>query len=312
MSSKKIVFIGTPEFACAILRALKENDYNVIAVVSQPDKPVGRKHILEKTPVHALADEYGIPVLQPVNMRKEADSIIALGADLIITCAYGQFVPEKILKAPEYGCLNIHPSLLPKYRGGAPVHRAVWNGDTVTGVCLMEMVKEMDAGKVYARCETPIDPDDTTETLNLKLERDACELMLKSLPAYFNGELEGVPQDTEGVVLAPNISKEDEQIHFAQEDVHQAYNHLRALIDWPVSYGLIGGKRVKFYRAEKKVCDITEKPGTVLGFNKKAMEIACTGGILRILELQMEGKSKMSAEAFANGAGRSLTGKIFE
>ncbi len=312
MENIRIMFFGTPVFACSILEMLMREKYNIVAAVCQPDRPVGRKHIIQATPVHAMAEENNIPVLQPEKLKDEADLIQSYEPDLIITCAYGQFIPTKILKMPKYGCLNIHPSLLPKYRGGAPVHHAVMNGDTETGVCLMEMVKEMDAGKVYARCVVPIGEDMTTEELNLELEKAAAQLLKENLPKYLRGELPGEEQDENGVVIARNISREEEQVHFSEEDVCQAYNHIRALIDWPVSYGMIEGKRVKFFKARKEIKEVSAEPGEVLGFRNGAMEIACKGGIVRIQELQPEGKSRMTADAFANGAGRALVGKKFD
>ncbi len=308
----RIIFFGTPKFACAILQELIDEKQNIVAVVSQPDKPVGRKKVIEKTPVHQLAEENGIPVVQPAKLRSETESVLAYEPDLIITCAYGQFVPESILKAPRYGCLNIHPSLLPKYRGGAPVHRAVMNGDAETGVCLMEMVKAMDAGAVYACCRTPITPDMTTEELNLVLEKDAAALLRENLPLYLEGKLTPQEQDESQVVLAPNISREEEFVRFAEEDVHTAYNHIRALIDWPIACGTIGGKRIKFYRARMEECVHDQAPGTVTGFEEGAMKIAAKGGYIKVLELQMEGKNRMKASDFANGAGRGLIGKAFD
>ena len=312
MKDLRVIFMGTPVFACSVLEALIEEKYNVVLVVSQPDKPVGRHHQVVCTPVHELADKYGIPVLQPEKLREETEKILEYAPDLIVTCAYGQFVPEVILAYPEYGCLNIHPSLLPKYRGGAPVHHAVWNGDTETGVALMEMIRKMDAGRVYAVKRVPIGPDETTEELNLRLMEVSRELIREALPEYLEGKLTGVEQEEEKATIARNISKEDEYLSFAKEDLHQAYNHIRALIDWPVAYARINNKRLKIYRAEirEEVC--TEEPGTVLGFHAGAMEVACTGGILRILELQPEGKKRMKAADFANGAGRSLVGSRFE
>ena len=308
----RIIFFGTPEFACRILQELIDEGQNIAAAVSQPDKPVGRKHRIEMTPGHRMAEENGIPVLQPEKLRDAADEIRALKPDLILTCAYGQFIPESILKIPSLGCLNVHPSLLPRYRGGAPVHRAILNGDTETGVCLMEMVRAMDAGRVYACVKTPILPDMTTMELNLVLEDIAAKMLREYLPLYLEGKLPGVPQDESAVVLAPNISREEEMVHFAQEDVNAAYNRIRALIDWPVSYGMIEGKRIKFHAARKIECSAAEKPGEVIGFKDGAMVIACRGGYLMIHELQPEGKSRMKASDFANGAGRQLVGKVFE
>lgn len=310
-SNIKVIFFGTPQFACSVLQSLIDEKYNVIAVVSQPDRPQGRKHIPAATPTHALAVRYHIPVLQPEKLKLAADEICSLNPDIIVTCAYGQFIPERILKCPVYGCLNIHPSLLPKYRGGAPVHAAILHGDSETGVCLMAMVKKMDAGVIYACQKVTIDPDDTTETLNLKLEKVSVDLLKENLPLYLEGKLVPQEQDEEQVVLAPNISSEMEQVHFASEDIDTLYNHVRALIDWPISYGVIEGKRIKFYAVGKKNTEQTAVPGTVLGFRDGAMEIAADGGILCVKELQMEGKKRMSAAAFENGSGRALIGKVF-
>ncbi|MBQ1467072.1 MAG: methionyl-tRNA formyltransferase [Solobacterium sp.] len=312
MKDLRVIFMGTPVFACSVLEALIEEKYNVVLAVSQPDKPVGRHHQVVSTPVHELADKYGIPVLQPERLREETEKILEYTPDLIVTCAYGQFVPEVILNYPKYGCLNIHPSLLPKYRGGAPVHHAVWNGDTETGVALMEMIKKMDAGKVYAVKRVPIGPDETTEELNLRLMEVSKELIREALPEYLEGNLPGTEQEEEKATIARNISKEDECISFKKEALHQVYNHIRALIDWPVAYARINNKRLKIYRAEIREGGCTEEPGTVLGFRDGAMEVACTGGILRILELQPEGKKRMKAADFANGAGRALAGSCFE
>ncbi len=312
MKDLRVIFMGTPVFACSVLEALIEEKYTVVLAVTQPDKPVGRHHQVVRTPVHELADTYGIPVLQPERLREETEKILEYAPDLIVTCAYGQFVPEVILNYPKYGCLNIHPSLLPKYRGGAPVHHAVWNGDRETGVALMEMVRRMDAGRVYAVKRVPIGPDETTEELNLRLMEVSRELIREALPEYLEGKLTGIEQDEEKVTVARNISKEDEFVSFRNEDLHQVYNHIRALIDWPIAYARINNKRLKIYRAEIAERDIAAEPGTVLGFRDGAMEVACTGGILRILELQPEGKKRMKASDFANGAGRSLIGQCFE
>lgn len=312
MKEKKIVFFGTPQFACAVLEALIEEAFNVVAVVSQPDRPVGRKRIIEPTPVHALADAHAIPVLQPNKLKEALEEIQSYQPDLIVTCAYGQFIPESILKIPTLGCVNIHPSLLPKYRGGAPVHHAILNGDTETGVCLMEMVKEMDAGKVYTVHHCPIDENDTTASLNIKLMDISKQIIKEDLIRYMNGELPGEAQDESKVVIARNISPEEEKISFAQEDVNQVYNHIRALYDWPIAYGFIEGKRIKFFQASKEVKDHSYQRGEVVGFENGQMVIACAGGLIYINELQPEGKGKMMAKDYANGAGKGTIGKVFE
>ena len=311
MKDLRVIFFGTPRFACEILKALIEEKYHIVAVVSQPDKPVGRKRKIMPPPVHEPADAHGIPVLQPAKLRLQADEVLAYQPDLIVTCAYGQMIPDVILDAPAYGCLNIHPSLLPKYRGGAPVHRAVMKGDEETGVCLMEMVHAMDAGDVFARRIVKIDEEDTTETLNLKLEKAGCDLIREALPGVVDGTLKGEPQG-ENYTLARNIAPEEEKVSFAAEDVNVIYNHIRGLIDWPIAYGVIEGKRIKFYAVRRKTEENDHVPGTVMGFEDGCMKIACMKGYLYVKELQPEGKSRMDAKAFANGAGRALTGKVFE
>lgn len=312
MDKPRVVFFGTPEFACAILKTLYEENYPVAAAVSQPDKPVGRKHKIVPTPVHELADELGIPVIQPSRLKDAAEEIRDLEPELIVTCAYGQIIPQTILSMPVYGCLNIHPSLLPKYRGGAPIHHAIMAGDEQTGVCLMEMVKKMDAGKVYDRRIVDIGKDDTTADLTVKLIEASCDLIRKSLPLYLSGELKGEEQDEEKAVIIRNIAPEEEQLHFQTENAHDLYNHARALIDWPVPYGIVEGKRMRFLKVRMSETETEAQPGEILGFRDKAMEIACLCGILKVYELQPEGKKPMSAEAYRNGAGRTMIGKVFE
>lgn len=312
MKNPRIVFFGTSDFSVSVLDALLAESYHVVAAVAQPDRPSGRRMQIKPTPVHAFCMEHGIDCLRPEKLKEAVEEVLAYEPDLILTCAYGQIVPESILNAPRYGCLNIHPSLLPKYRGGAPIHHAIWNGDKETGVCLMEMVKRMDAGKVYACIPLAIGPDETTEELTVRLKKESENLIRTYLPQYLAGKLPGVEQDEEKVVIARNISKEEEQVSFRKESLDEAYNHIRAMIDWPISYGMIDGKRIKFFRVRKKTDIVNRQPGTVIGFADQAMEIACTGGILQVYELQPEGKKPMSAEAFFHGAGRALIGHTFE
>lgn len=312
MEKPRIIFFGTPEFAVSLLQTLLNMQCNVVAAVSQPDRPVGRKHILTPTPIHALCIENHIPCLQPEKLSLQKDDILSYQPELIVTCAYGQFVPTSILSYPRLGCLNIHPSLLPKYRGGAPIHHAIMNGDKVTGVSLMEMVKEMDAGRVYAQVKLPIGEDETQSELSQRLNDASCQLLRDNLQDYIDGKLPGVPQDENLVTIGYNISREEEEVHFASEDIDTLYNHIRGLIDWPVAYGMLENKRVKFYKVRKEKKFIKELPGTVLGFQNHAMHIACINGILKVYELQMEGKKKMDADAFKNGYAQEVCGKVFE
>ncbi|BET21551.1 methionyl-tRNA formyltransferase [Solobacterium moorei] len=312
MKQIRIIFFGTTEFASGILQTLIDEGYNVVAVVSQPDKPVGRKHTIQMTPIHVLADQCQIPVIQPDLLKEHVDDVLRYEPELILTCAYGQFVPVRILEYPRYGCINVHPSLLPKYRGGAPIHHAVMGGETETGVSLIQMTKAMDAGDIYARVTTPLGKDETMAELNQRLLVLSKQLVKDNLEDYIAGKLVGEPQDDNKVILGLNITKEEEKVQFAVEDVQTLYNHIRGLIDWPMPYGVVGGKRMKFCKVRMRKEDHQVKPGEILGFKNHAMEVASIGGIIEVYELQPEGKSRMTADAYANGAGRNMIGKVFE
>lgn len=312
MKQIRIIFFGTTEFASGILQTLIDEGYNVVAVVSQPDKPVGRKHTIQMTPTHVLADQYQIPVIQPDLLKEHVDDVLRYEPELILTCAYGQFVPVRILEYPRYGCINVHPSLLPKYRGGAPIHHAVIGGEAETGVSLIQMTKAMDAGDIYARVTTPLGKDETMAELNERLLVLSKQLVKDHLEDYIAGKLVGQPQDDSKVILGLNITKEEEKVQFAVEDVQTLYNHIRGLIDWPMPYGVIDGKRIKFCKVRMRKEDHQARPGEILGFKNHAMEVASIGGIIEVYELQPEGKSRMTADAYANGAGRNMIGKVFE
>ena len=204
--NKKIIFMGTPDFACTILEHLLYGNDNVVAVVSQPDKKVGRKQQLQPTPVKELAVNHQIPVLQPVSIRHDYQDILSYHPDIIITCAYGQMIPKEVLDAPVYGSINVHASLLPKLRGGAPIHKAIINGDHKSGVSIMRMVDKMDAGAVMAQCEVPILETDTTGDLYARLKTAGAELLMESLPSIFDGTAVFVEQDEKEATCAYNIS----------------------------------------------------------------------------------------------------------
>lgn len=312
MDNTRIMFFGTPEFAVSILQTLIDMKANVVAVVSQPDRPVGRKHVITETPVHAFANQYNIPCIQPEKLSEAKEEIFSYQPELILTCAYGQFVPTSILGYPKLGCINIHPSLLPRYRGASPMQYALLNGDAETGVSIMEMTKEMDAGKVYTQTKLKIGDDETLSELSDRLNKASCELLKDSLQDYIDGKLPGTPQSEEGLIIAPSITKQQEQLVFQNEDINTIYNHARALIDWPVPYALLDDKRVKFYKVRKENKDINQLPGTVIGFEDHAMLIACKNGVLKVLELQMEGKKRMDADAFKNGYASEVIGKVFK
>ncbi|MEG1463172.1 MAG: methionyl-tRNA formyltransferase, partial [Anaerorhabdus sp.] len=214
MDKPRIIFMGTPQFSCGILETLVEMGENVVAVVTQPDKKVGRKQEIQETPIKIKAKEYGIPVLQPIKIKESIEDVLAFKPDLIVTAAYGQLIPDAILEAPKYRCINVHASLLPKYRGGAPIHMAIINGEKETGITIMYMEKKMDSGDILTQRALPIEIEDTTSDLFEKLELVGKELLKETLPKLLNGEITPISQNEDDVTFAWNISKEQEFISF--------------------------------------------------------------------------------------------------
>lgn len=311
MSEQRIIFMGTPVFACGILQRLIDDGYHVVGVVSQPDKRVGRKQELQSTPVKQLAEKYQIPVLQPVHIKEEYQAVLDLNPELIITCAYGQLIPQAVLDTPKFGCINVHASLLPRLRGGAPIHKAIIYGEDNSGVSIMRMVKKMDAGPVCATVTVKIHDEDTMGSLHDKLMSAGAECLSAVLPKIFEGTAEFIEQDENQATFAWNISKEEELIHF-DRPVKEVYNHLRGLIPTPAGYALINGKKMKFHQVTFETCEPKAKAGTILGFDDHSMMVAALDGIIHVLQLQVEGKGKTTAREFYNGAGRNYVGKEFE
>lgn len=309
----RVIFMGTPEFACSILQSLIDEKYNIVAVVSQPDKKVGRAQVLTASPVKQLALEHNIPVIQPVSIKTDYQSVLDYEPDLIVTCAYGQLVPEVVLNYPKYGCVNVHASLLPRLRGGAPIHKAIMYGEEKTGVTLMYMVKKMDAGDMLAKRETTILDDDTVGSLHDRLMNLGSELIKEELPRLLKGELARVPQNEEEATFAYNVSKEEEFVDFTKSH-QEIYNHIRSLIPWPVSYGVVKGKKIKFWAVAKGECvvDDSVESGTIVGFDEQGMKVKAGKGYIYLSQIQPEGKSRMSAKDFYNGAGKGLIGEKFE
>lgn len=311
MAKTKVIFMGTPEFAVQMLEVLIEAKMDVIAVVTQPDKPVGRKHVIQASPVKIRALSHGIAVLQPNKIKDSIEEINALNADLIVTCAYGQFIPSLILSHPTYGAINVHASLLPQYRGGAPIHTAILDGQTETGISIMRMVKKMDAGDVMAQRSVKITHEDTLGTLHDKLQKTASELLRESLPILLNGEAVWQVQDESKVTFAYNITKEQEFIRFNRPAM-EVYNHIRGLIPWPIGFGVIGGRKIKFHSVKLLEHSINGSIGEVLGLIDSAFAIQAQDGIILLTELQLEGKGKASSIDFYNGIGKSLVGTCFD
>ena len=241
MKDAKIIFMGTASFSKQVLEKLLENNYNVVAVVTQPDRFVGRKKVLTMPEVKEVALASGIPVYQPLKIKEEYQEIIALEPDLIITAAYGQIVPEAVLNAPKIGCINVHASLLPKYRGGAPVHYAIMEGEEVTGVTIMYMVKKMDAGNIISQVEVPIGAEETTGELYERLSIAGAELLLETLPSVLAGTNESIAQDESLVTYSPTISHEQEKIDFSKSAL-RVYNQVRGMNPWPGAYTTYQGK----------------------------------------------------------------------
>ena len=306
-----VVFMGTPTFAVPILEALiADPQYDVQAVVTQPDRPQGRKRVLTPSPVKVAAQAHDLPVLQPEKMNgsDEMAQIVALAPDFIITAAFGQFLPTALLDAAQIAAVNTHASLLPKYRGGAPVHYAIMNGDTETGVSIMYMVKQMDAGDVIDVVKVPITAQDNVGTMFDKLSLAGRDLLLATLPKIAAGEIAPVPQDEAAVSISPNITRAQQNLNFTQETAQQLDWHIRGLYPTHPAYVQVAGQRVKLIQVTplSETTDVT--PGHVVRRTKKMLTIAAADhSVLRIDQLQPAGKSVMSSQAYLNGAGSQLT-----
>lgn len=307
MDYPRIVFMGTPEFSATILQGLIDNCYNVIGLVSQPDRPVGRKKVIMPTPTKQIALNHNIPVFQPEKIRKDYDFMKELNPDLIVTCAYGQIVPQGLLDIPPLGCINVHASLLPKYRGGAPIHRSIINGDKETGVTIMEMIDKMDAGRMYAKASLPILDEDNLETMFAKLQILGRDLLLDILPNYIKGELKGEVQNEEEVTYAWNIKHEEEEIDWNKSS-REIFNHIRGLYPSPATFTYLDSEVVKVFASE--IVDETSElePGLIVSC-KKGITVACGKGLLKIKELQVSGKKRMDAQSYLNGAKLDLVNK---
>ncbi len=309
MKQVRIMFMGTPEFAATILQGLIDNNYNVVAVVSQPDRPIGRKKVIMPTPTKKIALANNIPVFQCEKIRKDFAFVNDIKPDLIITCAYGQIVPQAMLDIPPYGCINVHGSLLPKLRGGAPIHRAIMNGDKEAGICIMKMIDKMDAGCVYAWESTKIDDSDDLQSLSERLQIMGRDLLIKVLPDYLDGKLVGVEQDESAVTFGYIIKKEEERINWNQ-DARVVFNHIRALSPKPGAYTTFADNVYKIYKTE--IADDTKPgiPGQIIADHKELI-VACKIGSLRLLVIQPAGKSKMDVAGYLNGMSQSIVGKNF-
>ena len=301
----KLIFMGTPDFSATVLKGLLESDqYEVLAVVTQPDRAVGRKKEIRITPVKEVALSYGLPIYQPEKLSgsPEMETIMNLGADGIVTAAFGQFLPSKLLASMDFA-VNVHASLLPKHRGGAPIHYALIQGDEEAGVTIMEMVKEMDAGDMISRRSIPITDEDNVGTLFEKLAIVGRDLLLDTLPAYLAGEIQPEAQDPSQVSFSPNIRPEEERLDWNKTN-RQLFNQIRGMNPWPVAHTLWQGGRFKIYEAE--LADGDGQPGEILEIGKRQLLVATGEGALAFKTVQPAGKPQMTISDFLNGAGRNL------
>ncbi|MBP5655568.1 MAG: methionyl-tRNA formyltransferase [Clostridiales bacterium] len=287
----KIVFMGTPEFASECLRVLHDSGYNVVLAVTQPDKPVGRKHVLTPPPVKVLAESLAIPVYQPSSFKDEnaAEEIVKVQPDLIVTAAYGKILPQRVLDIPKFGSVNIHGSLLPAKRGAAPVQRAVLEGDEKTGVTLMLMDAGMDTGDMLASEEYEIPQDMHAKELMEELAKEGAALLVKTLPGYLAGTITPVPQDNDLATYSPPIEAAEGLIDWS-ETALAVHNRIRALSEWPGAYTFMNGKKLKIYDSKIADTDTEGIPfGKIIKPDKKTLIVSCGTGAVRILTLQQEG-----------------------
>ncbi len=315
-SSLRIVFAGTPEFAANHLTALVAGGFMVVSAYSQPDRPSGRGKKLAPTPVKAVAQSHAIEVNQPLSLS-DPDALARLQSyapDVLVVVAYGLLLPPAVLQLPRYGCLNVHASLLPRWRGAAPIERAILAGDKESGVCIMQMDEGLDTGPVLQAVHTPILPDDTAASLTARLQQLGCDALLAVLQQLPTGSLQPQPQNPALVTYARKLQKEEARIDWA----HSAaviHNQVRALYPRSPAWCLHQGKRVRLIRACVTGATTSTTPGTILALTGNSLQVACGSGVLEVFEVQQEGKPAMGIASLLNGhpdffqPGHSLSGE---
>lgn len=299
----RIIYMGTPVFAVHALESIIKAGHEVVAVFTQPDKAKGRSKSLVPTPVKEVALAHNIPVFQPVRLREEENvtRIKEYAPDAIVVAAYGQILSEDILNIPKYGCINIHASLLPKYRGAAPIEWSIIDGEAKTGVTTMYMAKGLDTGDMIEKVVVPIESKDNAMTLHDKLAEAGAKLILSTLTLLEEGKAVRTPQDDAESNYAVMLKKEMGDVDFSKSAT-EIERLVRGLLPWPCAYTMIDGKHVKFYEADVVACDVDgKKPGEIIAITKKNFDIACGADALRIKRLQPEGKKEMDAASYLNG-----------
>lgn len=312
MKDLKVIFMGTPDFSVKVLNSLIHNT-NVIGVVTKPDKLVDRKQVLSQSAVKKVAIKNNVKVLQPTKIKEEYQSILDLNPDIIITCAYGQFLPKEILDSPKYGCVNVHASLLPKLRGGAPIHRAIIDGYTTTGITIMYMGIKMDNGDIISQKSVGIEKMDNVGTLHDKLSELGADLLMETLPDIISGQAKRIVQNEGKITFAYNISREDEHIDFNKTKT-EVFNQIRGLNPWPVAYAVLNGKEMKIYEVIIGEGSYKDKSnGEIVELYKDGIGIKVSDGEIILKTIKPFGKKKMSVREYLNGnIGRNnLIGEIF-
>lgn len=296
-----IIFAGTPEFAALHLHALLKSHHNVIAVLTQPDRPAGRGNKITESAVKQLAKQYNIPIYQPASLRKPENQapLRELNADLMVVVAYGLILPRAVLEIPRLGCMNVHGSLLPRWRGAAPIQRACWAGDTETGVTIMQLDEGMDTGDMLYKVACPILPTDTSASLYEKLAQMGPNALLKTLDDASAGALKPEKQNNALATHAAKLSKEEAKLdwHLSAAQLERC---IRAFNPWPVSYFTLNDHLIKVWQASVLEMQANHKPGTIIAANKSGIQIATIDGILNITQLQLAGKKAMSAQDLLN------------
>ncbi len=300
MDSLKVVFMGTPDFAVPSLKALKSEGYEIPLVITQPDRPAGRGKKLRPPSVKVLAQELGLRVYQPekVKENQELKEILeGIKPDLIVVAAYGKILPEWLLDLPKYGTINVHASLLPKYRGASPIQWAILNGEAETGITIMKVIPELDAGPILSQGKVKIEEEDNAKTLHDKLANLGAELLIKTIPKFVSGEIKPVPQDETKATYCPQIRKEMGRVNW-QEGSREIFNRVRAFYPWPCAFTSFKGRGIKLLKV--RPVEGEGEPGEVIGV-KEGLKVATGEGALLIERLKPEGKKEISGEEFIRG-----------
>lgn len=298
--------MGTPDFAVPVLEQMVQNNYEIVLAVTQPDRPKGRKKTLIPSPVKQAAQRLNIPVFQPEKIKSEYDQVLDYQPDLIVTAAFGQILSEPLLSYPDYGCINVHASLLPELRGGAPIHYSIIEGKKETGVTIMYMVEKLDAGDILTQVKVPIEENDHVGTMHDKLAEAGSQLLLETLPQLLSSAITPQKQEEKEATFAANIKREQERIEW-KKDQQSIYDHIRGMHPWPVAFTYWKGKPLKIWWSVKVDEVFEQKPGTVVTFEEDGfLVVTGDGQALKITDLQPSGKKRMNGQAFLNGAGQSM------